>query len=167
MKYAVWFKSVVTTLLSIPTQSFFINSKSNKELCHQTSNFRLMASEISDIEGFLDNAHDSGLKFRVVVVGNGAILETTEVLGPVMKRSESPKSGDPLITFASSDSSFEFHLNLSRIDCISFVERNTMKICRLLNNEGISACSLILVDSSDEANKWFTTAKEKYATGNV
>ena len=84
-----------------------------------------------------------------------------------MKRSESPKNGDPLITFASSDSSFEFHINLNKIVSISFITKNAMKICRLLNNEGLSACSLILVDSSDEAIEWFATAKKEYEKDDI
>ncbi len=43
-----------------------------------------------------------------MVIGNGSILETTHVLGPVMKYSESPKTGERLVIFASSDQEFEF-----------------------------------------------------------
>lgn len=79
-----------------------------------------------------------------------------------MKLSESQKTGGQLMTFASSDSNFEFHLNLEKIASVSFVEKNSMKICRLLNNEGQSACSLILADPSDEAIQWFDSTKGKF-----
>jgi len=89
-------------------------------------------------------------------------LETTELLGPVMKSSVSPKTGDTLMTFASTDASFEFHVNLNKIEHISFVEKNGMNICRLLNQEGQSACSLILADKSDKAIEWFQKTKGQY-----
>ena len=110
------------------------------------------------------------------VVGNGAILETTEVLGPVMKSSTSPKTGGKLTTFASSDSSFEFHISWNKIADVSFVESTRslpngedkiLKICRLLNDEGQSACSLILADSSDDSIVWFDEMKSKYETNVV
>jgi len=37
---------------------------------------------------------DSGYAFRVVVVGKGAILETTSRLGPVVKMTQSPSTGE-------------------------------------------------------------------------
>jgi hypothetical protein len=102
------------------------------------------------------------------VVGNGAILETTEALGPVMKSSTSAKTGARLTTFASSDQSFEFHVNLDKIANVSFVETvkpvengedKVLRICRFINEEGKSACSLILADSSEDATKWFDGMK--------
>ena len=36
---------------------------------------------------------DSGYDFRIVVVGQGAILETTSPLGPITKLTQSPSSG--------------------------------------------------------------------------
>lgn len=80
-----------------------------------------------------------------------------------MKLSTSPKTGDRLITFASSNNDFEFHVYVDKITNISFVERNELKICRLLNGEGKSACSLILKDASDDALKWFHATKIKFS----
>lgn len=37
---------------------------------------------------------ESGYAFRVVVVGKGAILETTSRLGPVVKMTQSPSTGE-------------------------------------------------------------------------
>ena len=50
----------------------------------------------------LQEMHNSQYPFRLVVVGNGAILETTSVLGPTMKVGTSPRTGEPLVTLASS-----------------------------------------------------------------
>lgn len=81
-----------------------------------------------------------------------------------MKYSESPKTGERLVTFASSDQEFEFHVKLAQIKEILFVERNGLNICRLLNDKGESACSLILNDSSDDALEWFQRTKTQYET---
>lgn len=98
-------------------------------------------------------------------------MESTEVLGPVMKSSTSPKTGGQLITFASLDSSFEFHVSLDKIKNISFVEssrsmpngdKKVLRICRMINSEDKSACSLILADSSDDSLAWFDEMKKKY-----
>ena len=63
-------------------------------------------------ESILDLFHTSNYPFRIVVIGNGAILETTSKLGPTSKSSISPKSGERLLTFASEDQSFEFHVKV-------------------------------------------------------
>ena len=98
-------------------------------------------------------------------------MESTQALGPVMKTSTSQKTGDQLTTFASLDSSFEFHVNLDKINTISFVESSrpmpdggekVLRICRMMNHEGKSACSLILADGSDDSMKWFDEMRKKH-----
>lgn len=68
-------------------------------------------------------------------------------------------SGANLLTLASEDQSFEFHLQLSEVSKIALVEKETpaktLRIIRLLNAEGESMSSLILADTSDEATKWY------------
>ena len=44
-------------------------------------------------EAILDSFHRSALTFRIVVIGNGAILETTSRLGPTAKASASRSPG--------------------------------------------------------------------------
>ena len=66
-------------------------------------------------EAILDEFHRSSLPFRIVVIGNGAILETTSRLGPTSKAAISPKSGERLLTFASEDQSFEFHVKVEQV----------------------------------------------------
>jgi hypothetical protein len=104
--------------------------------------------------------HDAKFNFRIVVVGNGAILESTSPLGPTMKVSQSPKTGKNLMTLASQDQSLEFHLQLADVSKIVLVQRETpkrtMRLVRFLEAEhGNSMCSLILADDSSAAQKWF------------
>jgi hypothetical protein len=104
--------------------------------------------------------HDSKFNFRIVVVGHGAILETTSPLGPTMKVAQSPKTGKNLMTLASQDQSFEFHLQLADVSKIVLVQRETpkrtLRLLRFLEAEhGNSMCSLILADDSEAAQKWF------------
>jgi len=103
--------------------------------------------------------HDSKISFRVVVVGKGAILETTSELGPVMRLTQSPSTGSNLITFASEDQSFEFHLQLANVYKIVLTKKETpmkiLRIVRFLIANGETMCSLILADESEEAVKWY------------
>lgn len=138
------------------------------------------------MDEIISEMHKSGYKFRIIVIGNhaGAILETTSILGPIMKSSVSPKSGQRLVTLASQDQSFEFHINVDQVQEVVFVEKNVkildntsnedgggednkiMRICRFLNQGGDSICSLILSEgnSSDgqEIAEWFARMKECY-----
>ena len=123
------------------------------------------------VENVISDMHESGYPFRIVVVGNGAILETTSKLGPVMKSSVSPKTGGRLVTLASEDQSFEFHVKVEEVDNIVFAEsvrplgdgtEKVLRICRFMNGDGGSICSLILGDSGDEAVAWFATMKAKW-----
>jgi hypothetical protein len=115
---------------------------------------------------FLQELHASKLSFRIVVVGNGAILESTNDLGPRMALSQSPKSGANLVTFASEDKSFELHLQTAEVAKVALVERETpdrtMRIFRLLKEGGQSICSLIVSEDSEATMEWFSMMKTKY-----
>lgn len=94
-------------------------------------------------------------------------MESTHTLGNphmFMHSSTSPKTGDPIITFASPDKSFEFHVKVKEIESVQFVERQDMKICRLIKSNTVAVCSLILKDDSKEATAWFTEMKNKYSS---
>lgn len=122
------------------------------------------------VYGLLEDIHQSKLTFRIVVIGNGAILESTNELGPVMKLSQSPKSGANLVTFASEDQSFEFHLMTAQISKVGMVEKEnpasgrTMRIMRFLDDTGKPICSLILSDDSTEAKEWYQSTIEKHGS---
>lgn len=116
--------------------------------------------------GILEEIHASKLNFRVVVVGNGAILETTHILGPTLKLSQAPGSGKNLVTFASEDQSFEFHLMIGDVSKIVLTEKQgpkrVMKILRFLNDVGKPICSLILADDSEASMNWYQAMTTKY-----
>ena len=123
----------------------------------------------------LQEMHNSQYPFRLVVVGNGAILETTSVLGPTMKVGTSPRTGEPLVTLASSDQSFEFHLMLAQVSKITMTEKESptatggerMQVSRFLTDEGKPMCSLILADKGPDAQAWFETMMKKYDNGDI
>ncbi|KAL7532677.1 hypothetical protein ACHAWF_004207 [Thalassiosira exigua] len=117
----------------------------------------------STAESILDEFHRSNLKFRIVVIGNGAILETTSRLGPTSKSSISPKAGERLLTFASEDASFEFHVKVEQVCKIAFVTAKR-RVARFLSENGSPICSLILADSSNEAEAWFDGLVENHGT---
>lgn len=117
--------------------------------------------EPSKAESILNEFHKSNLLFRIVVIGNGAILETTSKLGPTSKSSISPKSGERLLTFASDDQSFEFHVKIEQVCKIAFVS-SKRRVARFLSESGTPICSLILVDSSKEGEDWFDALVEEY-----
>ena len=98
-------------------------------------------------------------------------MESTNILGPHKKTSTSPKTGEKLVTLASEDKSFEFHLKPDQVSKIGFVERakpvengveEVLRICRLVNNEGASICSLIMTESSPDTANWFKEMISKY-----
>ena len=118
---------------------------------------------------FFEKLHQSQHAFRIVVVGSaGGILETTAPLGPVFKTSQSPKSGKVLLTMATEDQSFEFHVTLSQVAQLAIVERpspdgaRTIRVIRVLTDQGASVCSLILGDDSDDAAAFFETLQQEY-----
>lgn len=129
------------------------------------------AASLSKSETILNEFHESKLTFRIVVIGNGAILETTSKLGPKKATSVSPKTGDKLMTLASEDSSFEFHVKVDQVCMVTFVSTEkpdgaggtkVMRVSRFLNEKGTPICSLILADSSDNAISWFDGMVDKY-----
>jgi hypothetical protein len=110
----------------------------------------------------LKEIHESKFSFRVVVVGNGAILESTMILGPTMKVSTSPATGANILTLASEDKSFEFHVETAQVSKIVFTQKESpqkagriMNISRLLTSDGKAMCSLILADDTDESRDWY------------
>lgn len=64
-----------------------------------------------------------------------------------------------MMTLASSDQAFEFHVRLSDVSKISMLEKETpaktLRVIRLLNSTGDSLSSLILADDSDAAHEWY------------
>jgi hypothetical protein len=120
------------------------------------------------VYGLLEELHASELAFRIVVVGNGAILESTSTLGPKMKLSQSPASGANLVTFASEDSSFEFHIQTAAVSKVALVEKEgpsrTMRILRFINDTGKPICSLILSEDSEAAAEWYKSISSKYGS---
>jgi len=114
----------------------------------------------------LHDIHESQYKFRVVVMGSGAILETTQRLGPVFKVTQQPSTGANLLTLASEDKSFELHVRLSQVCKMVLTTKETpakvMRIVRLLNDSGDSLSSLILADDKPEAIEWFEQLISKY-----
>jgi hypothetical protein len=129
----------------------------------------------------LQDLHDAKFPFRLVVIGNGAILEaTTPELGPIFKITKSPKTGETLTTFASADQSFEFHLKIGQVKRIVLTSRPTttntaapngeqpsMQLFRFLTADGSPMCSLILADKSEAAQIWFQTMVDKYDGGDL
>mmetsp|Transcript_14451 Transcript_14451/g.34843 ORF Transcript_14451/g.34843 Transcript_14451/m.34843 type:complete len:199 (+) Transcript_14451:404-1000(+) len=143
-------------------------------IAHQSSSFQnpfsfSLAStsadddgETSKAESILDELHRSSLPFRIVVIGNGAILETMSKLGPTSKSSISPKSGERLLTFASEDKSFEFHVKVEQVCKVAFVAKDERRVARFLSENGAPICSLILADKGAEAAGWFDGLVEKH-----
>jgi len=118
------------------------------------------------VYSLVESLHTSGYSFRIVVVGNGAILETTSFLGPVMKLNTSPKSGVTLVTLASQDQSFEFHLQTAKVSKVALTENDAgdkvMRVIRFLNSDGAPMCSLILREESAEAVEWYNELQATY-----
>jgi hypothetical protein len=74
-----------------------------------------------------------------------------------------------LVTFASEDSSFEFHLMIAQVSKVALVAREgsagrIMRVMRFLNETGKPICSLILGDNSEAACEWYQAMTEKYGT---
>jgi len=120
----------------------------------------------------LEELFESNLPFRIVVVGNGAILETTSKLGPTFKMGQSAKSGANIVTFASEDQSFEFHVIIAQITSVALIDKpspvkvgSTMRLMRFLDSDGGSICSLIVAEESDTAKEWYQTMTKKYGSG--
>lgn len=156
--------------ITYPNGNFWRRTNRGSQLWMTTDSPRMGELTIPEqkVYEIMKNVHDSKYKFRVVVVGKGAILEATSVLGPKLSVSQSPSSGANLLTLASADQSFEYHLQLSQVSKMVLLRKETpskvMRIIRILNDQGESMSSLILADESDAAVKWFTELGETYGT---
>ena len=143
-------------------------NSNNEEQTQEEQEVEEETTAPTKIDGIIRDLHESTLQFRIVVIGNGAILESTSTLGPHMAESVSPKTGERLITLASSDRSFEFHVKPDAIDKVVFAESKkpdsgkTLRIVRMLRDDGAPICSLILADGSEEAKSWYKTMTIRY-----
>lgn len=115
-------------------------------------------------EKILNDFHSSELDWRIIVIGGGAILETTQRLGPTSKASKSPKTGERLLTFASEDKSFEFHVKVEQVSKICLVSSDERCVARFLMDGENPICSLLLADKTDRGNEWFGDLIQKYGT---
>jgi hypothetical protein len=127
----------------------------------------------SVFDNIISDLHSSAYPFRIIVISNGAILETTSTLGEgtSLKTSKSPKTGEQIVTFASPDKSFEFHLKVDQISKVSFhkvqrgEEGKVMRICRMMDRTGSLATSLILQAVNDDDHLpvlWFDGMIQRY-----
>jgi hypothetical protein len=125
-----------------------------------------LTSPEQKVYDLLTELHVSKYPFRVVVVGSGAILEATHELGPVLKISQQPSTGANLMTLASEDKSFEFHVRLSHVSKMVLTVKTSpnkvLRIVRLLNSSGESLASLILATDAEDATKWFSDLIDKH-----
>lgn len=162
-----WSKVATTTTSS--SSSLTMTAVSSEESRRMGE---LTASE-EKVFDLMQAIHDSKYPFRIVVIGNGAILETTSPLGPTLAVAQSPKTGKNLLTLASQDKSFEFHLQLADVAKIMLLEKETpaktMRLIRILGGVGTSPeqeqqsmCSLILADPSEAAIQWYQELRTKY-----
>ena len=73
-----------------------------------------------------------------------------------------------MATFANADQSFEYHVQLEQICKVAFVvketPKKTLRIVRLMNDSDDSITSFILVDASDDAQKWFDDLIQRYGS---
>jgi len=125
----------------------------------------------SKVYELLEELYYSDLPFRIIVIGNGAILESTHALGPTFKLGQSPKTGKSIVTFASVDKSFELHLKPAEIGSVALVEKEsraktgkTTRLLRFKDSEGGSICTLIVGSDSDSAQSWFQSMTQKYGS---
>lgn len=153
-------------VLSNTQQLSLLNKQSISNYHSSTTLFSTAddSDDVSKAESILDDMHKSKYPFRIIVIGNGAILETTSPLGPISKSSISPKTNERLLTFASEDASFEFHVKVEQIYKIVFVATEERSVARFLSETGTPICSLILGDKSSEAGEWFNGLIEKWGT---
>merc|ERR1712176_697125 len=139
----------------------FLSASSSIE--HDTNN---------ELDNLLSEMHSKEFKFRIIVVGNGAILETTSTLGPNYSSSISPKTNEKMITFPSNDKSFEYHIKPNHVSKVTLstvkkpavgeAESKELRIIRFVKDDGSNMCSLILVDTSSDALDWFKSLLSKF-----
>ena len=149
-----------------------LTSSSSSSLSAENRDDENSSSSPSSLaEQILHDFHTSKLSFRIIVIGNGAILESTSPLGPTFKPSISPKSGERLITFANMDASLEFHVKVDEIAKIVFVvsqsndqqqQQQSRRVARFINANGIPICSLLLAETTKEGEAWFENMMETY-----
>lgn len=73
---------VTSGLTRIGGDSIPLNGPSSFQLFESSPNTETDSdATVSKAQGILDEFHASNLPFRIVVIGNGAILETTSKLG--------------------------------------------------------------------------------------
>lgn len=174
------------TTCAFQTTITTVRKKSQVSPSSVSSSSSLLSSSINQEESpsiaeqILHDFHRSKLSFRIIVIGNGAILESTSQLGPTFKTSISPKTGDRLVTFANIDASLEFHIKIDDIAKIVFVvssainnttnnenqqlppEQQSRRVARFMNANGIPICSLLLAESTKEGIAWFERMMETY-----
>ena len=174
---------IVALLLAVsesfvpPIQSLIPRSSSSSSLYSSSTNInsdtydvnrkKLSSPAQEQIFDFFQALHSCGYPFRTIVIGSGAILESTQTLGPTFKVSESPKTGNLILTMASQDQSFEFHVKLEQVHKIALVERQqesgkVLRIIRMTNEKEESICSLILAEYSEGAATFFQDLVTKY-----
>jgi Haem utilisation ChuX/HutX len=164
------FTSVISQHLS-SHQGRITNVRATQQESDAVDN--ILSSPEQAVYKVLQALHDSNYPFRLVVVGNGAILETTSTLGPTFKLGTSPRTGEPLTTFASDDKSFEFHMMIAKVAKIAMAEKESpvdggkLQIVRFLTAEGGAMCSLILADKSEQAQEWYRALKNEYNDGDL
>jgi hypothetical protein len=126
----------------------------------------------SEVDNIVKDLHSSGFSFRIIVLSSGSILETTVALdGTTIATSKSPKTGEPIITMATTDKSFELHLKVNQISKVSFhkvkrgEEGKIMRICRMIDRTGSLSTSLILQQAAEEDDRpiiWFDEMIQRY-----
>lgn len=123
------------------------------------------------VDKIVKDLHSSGFSFRIIVLSNGSILETAVALdGTTIGASLSPKTGEPIITIASTDKSFEFHLKANQISRVTFnkMQRGeigkVMRVCRFIDRDGSPSASLILQPDKgdDQPILWFDEMIKRY-----
>ncbi len=160
-----WFSFIIKCLGFVPTITW-----------RHSRPFLSNASEMAGscppvVDKIVKELHSSGFSFRVIVLSNGSILETTVALsGTTIAKSISPKTGEPITTIASKDKSFELHLKTNQISRVTFnkVQRvengKVMRVCRLMDHDGSLSTSLILQAEKGEDNpkQWFDEMINQY-----
>ncbi|KAL7560852.1 hypothetical protein ACA910_013332 [Epithemia clementina (nom. ined.)] len=143
----------------------------------KTSTLPYLTESEQAVYDFFHRLHETDYEFRIIVVGtnNGAILETTASLGPTFKLNASPKTGKALLTMATLDQSFEFHLTLQQVHKLELAKRpkkghedEYLRVLRFLSNtDDTVVCALLLVDQSDEAVTFFQALMDVYGSGYI
>jgi hypothetical protein len=161
-----WFSFIIKSLgFVVPT----ITGRHSRPFLSNTSEMAGSCSPV--VDKIVKDLHSSGFSFRIIVLANGSILETTVALsGTTISKSISPKTGEPITTIASTDKSFELHLKTNQISRVTFnkVQRGengkVMRVCRLMDRDGSLSTSLILQAEmgEDHPRRWFDEMINQY-----